>query len=167
MESKDLENTPENKHRVEHRNAPNSADIRTDRRKFILTDEQADVILDACRRGVPETKIAYALSINYRTWMRVRVEDERIASALAETKKVEEEELVSILLDKARSGDTTSLIFALKGRHNYRDHGTPQGGTDAKVNVTINLPAAQTSLEDYTKSIDAEVMDAEIVDTAR
>lgn len=142
------------KHRAEHRIGGKNLDLRTDRRKFMLGDDEAEVVLDACRRGVSETRIARALGINYRTWMRVRDEDERVASALAETRKVEEEELVSILLDKARDGDTTALIFALKGRHNYRDHGTPANAKDSKVNVTINLPAAQPTVEDYTKLID-------------
>ncbi|WP_271067292.1 hypothetical protein [Caulobacter sp. NIBR1757] len=101
-----------------------------------------------------ETQIARALGVNYRTWMRVRAEDDRIASALAETRKVEEEELVSILMDKARGGDTTALIFALKGRHGYRDQGNPQGTGDPKVNVTINLPAAQPTIEAYVQGLD-------------
>ena len=77
------------KHRAEHRIGGKNLDLRTDRRKFILGDDEAEIVLDACRRGVSETRIARALGINYRTWMRVRDEDERVASALAETRKVE------------------------------------------------------------------------------
>ena len=53
-------------------------------------------------------------------------------------------------------GDTTALIFALKGRHGYRDNGNPQGTGDSKVNVTINLPAAQPSVEAYVAALNVE-----------
>lgn len=141
----------EDQHRAGHR--PGLPDTRTDRRKYLIPEHDIEAILAACRRGVSETQIARALGINYRTWMRVRTEDERISSALAETRKVEEEELVSLLMDKARAGDTTALIFALKGRHGYRDNGAPQGAADPKVNVTISLPAAQPSVEAYVEAI--------------
>src|SRR5215218_4278394 len=144
-------------HRDEHRGtAVPVLDQRTDRRKFQLADAHLPVVVDACRRGVPETKIAEALGVNYRTWMRVRAEDERIAAALAEVKKIEEEELVSLLMNRARGGDLTAIIFALKGRHGYRDHGAAQGSMEQRVTVTINLPAAQPTLDDYVKTIDAE-----------
>lgn len=154
-ERKTLSADETSKHRVENRRAP-QLDARTDRRKYLLPEAHVAQVLGACRRGVSETQIARALGVNYRTWMRVRAEDERIASALAETRKVEEEELVSILIDKARAGDTTALIFALKGRHGYRDQGAPQGTGDPKVNVTINLPAAQPSVEAYVQALDGE-----------
>src|SRR3546814_7905942 len=79
----------------------------------------------------------------------VRTEDERVAAALAESRKLEEDELVTLLMDKARAGDTTTIIFALKGRHGYRDQGAPQGGGEQRVNIQINLPAAQPSMDAY------------------
>jgi leucyl aminopeptidase (aminopeptidase T) len=142
-------------HRAENRATP-PVDTRTDRRKYVIPEGDVAKIIAACRRGASETQIARALGVNYRTWMRVRAEDERIASVLAETRKVEEDELVSLLMDKARGGDTTALIFALKGRHGYRDNGNPQGTGDPKVNVTINLPAAQPSVEAYVAALNVE-----------
>ena len=88
-------------HRDEHR-AVAPAVPRRDRRKYLLPQEHTDRVLEACRVGVSETQIARALRINYRTWMRVREEDERVASALSKAKKFEEEELVAMLMDKAR-----------------------------------------------------------------
>lgn len=129
-------------------------DPRSDRRKYLVPDQHIGKVVDACRRGVSEVRIARSLGINYRTWMRLRDDDERIAGALAESRKIEEEELVAVLLDKARDGETTSLIFALKSRHGYRDQGTPQATTDARVNVVINLPAASASAEEYARTLD-------------
>lgn len=126
---------------------------RRDRRKYLIPDASVAIVIAACRKGVPETKLAQALGINYRTWMRVREEDERIADALAETRKIEEEELVSLLLDKARNGDLTAMIFALKSRHGYRDMGTPGGGVEQKVNVVINLPAPAANEEEFSRMI--------------
>lgn len=127
-------------------------DTRRDRRKYLLPAQHADRIIEACRAGVPETQVARALGINYRTWMRVREEDERVASALAEVRKIEEDELVGLLLDKARKGDTTSIIFALKGRHGYRDQG-PTAPTEHRTNIVIHLPDALAP-EAYLRMID-------------
>jgi hypothetical protein len=132
-------------------------DPRSDRRKYLVPDQHIAQVMDACRRGVSEVRIARSLGINYRTWMRLRDEDERIAGALAESRKIEEEELVAVLLDKARDGETTSLIFALKSRHGYRDQGAPQAAADARVNVVINLPAASASAEEYARTIDGSL----------
>lgn len=85
--------------------------------------------------------------------MRVREEDERIADVLAEGRKIEEEELVSLLLNKARNGDLTATIFALKSRHGYRDMGTPGGGVEQRVNVTINLPPPAANEEEFSRLI--------------
>lgn len=136
---------------------PLALDSRSDRRKYLVPDQHVGQVVDACRRGVSEVRIARSLGINYRTWMRVRAEDERVASALAESRKIEEDELVALLLDKARSGETTALIFALKGRHGYRDQGAPPASADARVNVTINLPAAARSAEEYARTIEGRV----------
>lgn len=131
---------------------PAPGDPRRDRRKYLLPAEHVDRIVDACRAGVPETRIAAALGVNYRTWMRVREEDERVASALAEVRKIEEDELVAVLLDKARKGDTIALLFALKSRHNYRDQG-PATVQDNRTNIVINLPDSMTP-ESYLRMID-------------
>lgn len=145
------------KNRSEHRNLI-AVDSRTDRRKYVIPDHNLPKVLDACRRGSSEVSIARALGINYRTWMRLRAENDEIAAALAESRKLEEDELVSILIDKARAGDTTALIFALKGRHGYRDHGSPPPGPEQRVNVTINLPAAQPSLGDYMRTVEGKTV---------
>src|SRR3546814_9665748 len=79
--------------------------------KYVIPEEHVPKVLEACREGASEVSIARALHINYRTWCRVRTEDERVAAALAESRKLEEDELVTLLMDKARAGDTTSIIF--------------------------------------------------------
>lgn len=125
--------------------------------KYIIPDDHIDTIIEACAKGASEVSIARALKINYRTWTRVRTDDERIASALQEAKKIEEDELSSLLLDQARDGNTTSLIFALKSRHDYRDHGAPTGLNANQVNIQIvNLPAATNDMNEYMKTIEGQ-----------
>ena len=124
--------------------------------KYEIPDDQVGKVIAACRQGASEVSIARALRINYRTWVRVRTEDERIASALSESRKLEEDELVSLLLDKARAGETTAIIFALKGRHGYRDVGT-HSGAEQTVNVqVINLPAAQGDMGEYMRTVEGK-----------
>jgi hypothetical protein len=145
----------ESEHRAEHRAPPIKRG--PGQPKYQIPEADVPKVVRAIRQGKSEVSVARALRINYRTWARVKAEDERIASALSETRKFEEDELVGLLMDKARAGDTTSIIFALKGRHGYRDNGAPQGGIE-KVNVTINLPAAQPSLGDYMRVIEEKAL---------
>ncbi|WP_294217956.1 hypothetical protein [uncultured Sphingomonas sp.] len=145
----------EPEHRAEH-SAPLPAAPRRGpgQPKYVVPEASVPKVIAAIRQGKSEVSIARALGVNYRTWGRLKVEDERIASALAEARKFEEDELVGLLMEKARAGDTTSIIFALKGRHGYRDQGAPQGGTEQRVNVTINLPGAQASVDDYMRTVE-------------
>src|SRR3546814_12199149 len=86
----------------------------------VCSSDLVPKVLEACRKGASEVSIARALHINYRTWCRVRTEDERVAAALAESRKLEEDELVTLLMDKARAGDTTSILFEI-GRASCRE----------------------------------------------
>lgn len=118
-----------------------------------LDDDQTEAAARALRARLPETRIARELGLNFRTWQRIRDEDERLSSALAEARKAEEEELAGLLIEKARRGETVALIFALKGRHGYRDQGAPPGDGGSRTNIVINLPASM-SPDEYSKLID-------------
>src|SRR3546814_12394715 len=120
----------------------------------VCSSDLVPKVLEACRKGASEVSIARALHINYRTWCRVRTEDERVAAALAESRKLEEDELVTLLMDKARAGDTTSIIFALKGRHGYRDQGAPQGRGEQRDNIQINQIGIQSGQERVSQDTD-------------
>jgi hypothetical protein len=151
-----LDDTGPDEHRAEHRTSPPVVTSRGRGNKFMLAPEHLPKVLRAIRRGASEVSIARSLGINYRTWLRVKAEDEEIASVLSESRKMEEDELVSLLMDKAREKDVSAIAFALRTRHHYRDHGSPLGQGDQKVNIQINLPAAQPSMDDYMKTIHIE-----------
>jgi hypothetical protein len=140
----------DDKHRTEHREvAPRGPG----HPPYVIPDERVAEVADACRLRMPETGIARSLGINYRTWMRIRDEDDRVASALAEARKMEEEELVALLLDRARKGETVPLLFALKSRHGYRDQGPTNGSDAPTTHVSIILPDAM-SPRAYLDAID-------------
>src|SRR3546814_17187469 len=61
--------------------------------KYVIPEEHVPKVLEACRKEASEVSIARALQINYRTWSRVRTENERVAAALAESRKIKENEL--------------------------------------------------------------------------
>lgn len=156
------------KHRIEHRETAFSLkNVSAGKvpgwgrgNKFLLTDDERTKVVRAIRRGASGISIARSLRVNYRTWMRVKAEDEEIASVLSEVLAMEEIELRNVLIDKAKQGDITALMFALKTRHGYRDHGTPNGGDDNRVAIQINLPGPSASLEDYQRMIAVETPDA-------
>jgi len=156
------------KHRIEHRGTGASLDkIPAGKvpgwgrgNKFALTDDERTKVIRAIRRGASGISIARALRVNYRTWMRVKAEDDEIASALSEVLAMEEIELRNVLIEKAKDGDLTALMFALKTRHGYRDHGAVNGGDDNRVAIQINLPGPTASLDEYQRMISVDAPDA-------
>jgi|GEM_PF-1800969 len=142
----------DDKNSTKHRTTPGKP--KRGKPKYVIPERLMPQVLEAIRNNNTQSSIAKALGISFHTWIRVRDEDERIRSAVDEALDFEEKELANILLEKARAGETTAVLFALKSRHGYRDHGPVTGGGDEqKVNVTINLPGAQTSVDDYLKTV--------------
>lgn len=139
------------KNSAKHRNALEKP--KRGKPKYVIPERHIPGVLDAIRKNNTQASIAKALGISFHTWQRVRDEDERITAAIDETLNFEEKELVDLLMEKARNGETTAILFALKSRHGYRDHGQVDTGNEQKVNVTINLPGAQGSVEDYIKTV--------------
>lgn len=148
------------KHSTKHRTEPEKP--KRGKPKYVIPERHLPKVLEAIRNNNTQASIAKALGISFHTWQRVRDEDKRIRSAIDETLDFEEKELVNLLMEKARNGETTAVLFALKSRHGYRDHGPVTGGGDEqKVNVTINLPGAQGSVEDYLKTVKGRTVEGQ------
>lgn len=110
------------------------------------------LVVDLAKKGCSEATIAKSLFVSPATFRALKARDEDLADALAIGRAHLHDELVSMLVTKARNGDTTALIFACKSLLGFRDHG-PDTNT-APVNVVnINLPAAR-SPEDYARVVD-------------
>jgi predicted DNA-binding protein (UPF0251 family) len=92
-------------------------------------------------RGLRLEDAAARLGTSRRTLGRALTEDHRAAEAWALGRAELHEELVSKLIEKAKGGDTVSLLFSLKTLFGYRE-GEPLDGGEQRSLVTINVPAA-------------------------
>ena len=84
---------------------------------------------------------AARLGTSRRSLHRLFQNDERAAQAWAFGRAELHEVLVSKLIEKAKNGDTVSILFALKTLFGYRE-GEPIDGGEQRSLVTINLPGA-------------------------
>ncbi len=110
-----------------------------------------ETIRNMAANGAKETEIAAELGLNWRTFRRIKNEDEAAADALAEGRAREHDELVGLLLGKARQGDAPSAMFLLKARHGYREQG-PADGAGEGARVQINLPTS-TSPDQWERMV--------------
>lgn len=160
-ETKALSATGDDKHRIEHLPPRKNVPGWGRGNKYVLAPEDQPKVISALRRGASERSIAHSLGINYHTWMRVKKEDEEIASVLSETRRMEEDRLVTSLIDIASDREhmrqLDAIQFALRTRHRYRDHGAADAASgDNRVAIQINLPGPAASLEDYRHMIAVE-----------
>lgn len=97
-------------------------------------------IEDLAARGCGHSQIARAIGIDAKTFRERLKDDPAAAAAYADGKAEEELVLVSLLRKKAEEGDGPAAMFLLKSRHQYRDHGPTDAGTQPGVTVQISLP---------------------------
>src|ERR687886_284188 len=106
-------------------------------------------VRNLAEQGASEVEIAHGLGLNFRTWVRLRAENEDIKAVWEECRKAEEGRLVgrlySVAMDAGHPQSVTAAIVLLKCRHGYRDQGPTGDGTDTpRVNLVFNLPAPLT-----------------------
>ena len=126
------------------------------RKKIKLPSNGLDIIRNLAERGVRETDIARALGMSFKTWKRIKDENDEARETLEEARQIEENKLFGILYEKAMKGDTVSAIFLLKSRHGYKE-GADQVNAN-QVNVKITLPGSMDP-EDYRKKIEVQNAD--------
>jgi len=74
------------------------------------------------------------------TWME---DHPRLRDAWYAGRETEHRKLYGKMMEQVESGNMTAIIFALKTRHEYREH-APIADDNAAPRVTINLPAPMT-----------------------
>ena len=115
------------------------------------------IIRDCASRGVREIDVAKALGMSYRTWKKLRDADPEAKAAWLEAKSIEHDTLYGhayeIATDPKHPARPTMLMFLLKARHDYRDHG-PTDGAEAGVNINLTLPPALDPKQ-YEKLLEA------------
>jgi hypothetical protein len=105
-----------------------------------------ETVRDLAEQGASEVEIARGLGLSYRTWVRLRAENEDLRAAYEEARRAEEGRLVGrlfkVAMDDGHQQSVTAAIVLLKCRHGYRDQGPTGDGADApRVNLVFNLPA--------------------------
>jgi hypothetical protein len=90
--------------------------------------------------------IAAALGTSRRSLGRVFEAHAEVREAFDDGRAMLEQELASLLLEKARGGNVTCAIFLLKAQCGWRDTGTDASAGPA-VAVQINLPGAMSPAE--------------------
>ena len=92
-----------------HKEAPGGTVV-LDQRGLALIEERA-------KEGAPNTRIAAALGISRYCFADLLRRQPDAQESLARGRSANEEELVEILMAKARKGDTVACLFLLKARH--------------------------------------------------
>lgn len=107
--------------------------------------------------------IAAEAGMDRRAFLRRRQEDEELEAAFRRGRAANEQELVGLLMRRARKDDataTTPILFALKSIHGWLEGQANDGGSNVNVGVQVVLPSPMT-MEEYQKTITAEVVSDE------
>ena len=103
-----------------------------------------------------ESAAATALGMPYEQFRRVIVDHKPSAEIWQNALAIERDKLFEALYQKAvDGGDAKAAQTLLAIRHGFSDK-TPQSGSDSKVNITFQLPAAMDA-ESYLKAIQPKV----------
>lgn len=90
--------------------------------------------------GWSKRAVARGLGVSVETLNRWMEDHPRIRDAWYAGREEEHRELHGVLMREAKAGNMTAVIFALKTRHEYREHAPI--ASDTAPRVTINLPGA-------------------------
>lgn len=118
------------------------------RPRVTITEEGLTTVEDLAANGNGDAAIAKVLGVNPRTLRRLRDDEESgVAEALEVGRSRLASELVDILLQKARKGDSTCAMFLLKAKCGMRDTGPVPASAQNAVQVNIQLPARLSEKE--------------------
>lgn len=115
----------------------------------MVTDAGRDLIRKDRSNGVAQAVIAGRLGMSSRTFRDVLDRCEATRAAYDEGTGLMETELVSLLMQHARDGDRTSIIFALKALAGKREVG-PSPDAPAQTNqpsINITIPPALSAAD--------------------
>jgi hypothetical protein len=125
-------------------------------REFVATERTYVQVAAMAARGLRLEDIARRLEIGTTTFKRLKERDPRVLEAYETGSSELHEELVGLLIKKAKKGETAALLFALKTRFSYRESG-PTVDHHHTHAVRIELPAPLTR-EAYARKVDAARM---------
>lgn len=126
--------------------------------KVTLKRHDITLATQLAAQGATLVSIAKALGVSKRTFDALRERDRRLAEAVDLGRAALQDELVSLLVKKARDGDNVALLFALKSMFGFRDRGDAPGAiapARPAVQVNVNLPRPMDPAE-FAKVIDVK-----------
>lgn len=125
---------------------------------FSITQEGLEVVEAMAARGNSQKAIAAFLGMSTSVLQKLARDEAAVGLAWQRGKQQLEDELVGMLLAKARKGDTACIIYATKALLGFTDQARPQD--DRPPAITINLPSS-LSEADYRRMLN--VTPAEVV----
>ncbi|MEM6636806.1 MAG: hypothetical protein AAF667_13060 [Pseudomonadota bacterium] len=124
---------------------------------WMVTDAGRDLVRKDRSNGVAQAVIAGRLGMSSRTFRDVLDRCEATRAAYDEGTGLMETELVSLLMQHARDGDRTSIIFALKALAGKREVGpspdAPATANQPSINITIPPALSSADLRALTDSM--------------
>ncbi|HPF23425.1 MAG TPA: hypothetical protein PK417_08105 [Hyphomonas sp.] len=115
-----------------------------------ITASGLEVVEAMAARGNSQKSIGAFLGISATCFNKQVRDDEAVALAWSRGKQRLEDELVGLLLAKARGGDTACIIYSTKALLGFSDQQKPQ--EERAPAITINLPGSMSE-EAYLKMI--------------
>lgn len=107
---------------------------------YTLNRAGLDLVQRLSNEGNPLGSIAEALGVDKTCFQAIRKRQPEVQEAIDRGRSRVVGELTSLLLTKARKGDTVALLFALKTIGGFRE-GTPvEGASSPAVQVNITIP---------------------------
>ncbi len=98
--------------------------------------------------GVSKAGIAKRLGVSTGTFGDILKRDPKAQESFDLGTGANEDELRDLLMDKARDGNVTAMIYLTKARHGWVEGDAP----DTRPNVIINLPDA-LPIEEYMRRV--------------
>lgn len=116
-----------------------------------LTDDSRQPIRGTAQKiekwaseGWTKRGIARGLGVSPERLNKWMEEHPRLRDAWYAGREAEHQKLYGKMMEQVEAGNMTAVIFALKTRHDYREH-APIADANATPAVTINLPAPMTA----------------------
>jgi len=107
--------------------------------RWTVSPEAHSLVRRLRSNGCSQATIAAAIGVPPSTFRDLLDRDDDLKAAYEEGHGAMHDELVSLLMEQARSGNVASAIFLLKGSHGYRET-TPVQPADKATPVNIVIP---------------------------
>ncbi len=118
------------------------------KKKAVLRAADYQAAQDLAAAGMSDEGMARELRVSVKTWRDIRVNDPKLAEAIAVGHGREHDDLVAIVRTEADKGNWRAAKFLLESRHGYGE----KDAAPVAVGIRIELPSS-VSREEWQKLI--------------